>query len=46
MIVEIFQKLAHDLNKCVIVVTHAQDVCYEKSDVILHLYEHTHNFVL
>ena len=45
MIVEIFQKLAHDLNKCVIVVTHAQDVA-EKSDVILHLYEHTHNFVL
>lgn len=45
VIVEIFQKLAHELNKCVIVVTHSQDVA-RKSDMILHLYDHTHNFVL
>ncbi len=35
-IVEIFKALAHDFNKCVIVVTHSHDVA-EKSDEIIRL---------
>lgn len=37
-IIAIFQKLAHEHNKCVIVVTHSREVA-EKSDQILYLYK-------
>lgn len=37
-IIRIFQKLAHEHNKCVIVVTHSREVA-EKSDQILYLYK-------
>lgn len=44
-IVEIFKKLAHEENKCVIVVTHSFDVANE-SDVILRLDTSIQNFVI
>lgn len=42
-IIEIFQKLAHEENKCVIVVTHSSSVA-NKSDCIMRLSSETQNF--
>lgn len=42
-IVDIFKNLAHDFNKCVIVVTHSEEVAKE-SDEILRLYSQTQSF--
>lgn len=43
-IVDIFIKLAHEHNKCVIVVTHSQELA-DRSDIQLHLDSYTHQFV-
>lgn len=43
-IIDIFVKLAHEYQKCVIVVTHSQDVA-AKSDIQLYLDSSTHQFV-
>ncbi len=37
-IVDIFKKLAHEHDKCVVVVTHSKEIA-EQSDVILHLHK-------
>ena len=42
-IVELFKKLAHDFNKCVIVVTHAPEIAKE-SDVTMYLHSHIQGF--
>lgn len=42
-IIELFKELAHERNKCVIIVTHAQKVA-EQSDIILKLNTETQNF--
>ena len=42
-IIELFMNLAHEMNKCVIVVTHDLNIA-EKSDVILRLDSHTKRF--
>lgn len=44
-IVKLFKDLAHSLNKCVIVVTHAKEVA-DESDEVLHLYSQTQSFEL
>ena len=42
-IIELFKELAHERNKCVIMVTHAQKVA-DQSDIILKLNTDTQNF--
>ena len=42
-IIELFKELAHDRNKCVIMVTHAQKIA-DESDVVLKLNTDTQNF--
>ena len=42
-IIELFMNLAHEMNKCVIMVTHDLNIA-EKSDVILRLDSHTKRF--
>lgn len=42
-IIELFKQLAHERNKCVIMVTHAQKVA-DQSDIILKLNTDTQNF--
>lgn len=42
-IIELFKELAHDRNKCVIMVTHSEKIA-EQSDVILKLNTDTQNF--
>lgn len=42
-IVELLGECAHSRNKCIIVVTHDEKVA-NKSDKVLHLYSHSHNF--
>lgn len=44
-IVEIFKNLAHNKNKCIIVVTHSKDVS-DESDVVLKLDTFLKNFVI
>ncbi len=43
MIIDIFKKLAHEQNKCVIMVTHSEKIAAE-SDVVLKLNTDTQNF--
>lgn len=42
-IIDLFKKLAHEQNKCVIMVTHAQSIA-DQSDVVLKLNTDCHNF--
>ena len=42
-IIELFKELAHDRNKCIIMVTHAQKIA-DQSDVILKLNTDIQNF--
>ena len=42
-IVELFKELAHERNKCVIVVTHSNEVA-NKSDVIMRMNTYTQDF--
>ena len=42
-IIELFKELAHDRNKCVIMVTHAQKIA-DESDIVLKLNTDTQNF--
>lgn len=43
VIVELFQKLAHERNKCIIMVTHSKDIA-SKSDIAIHLNTKTMSF--
>jgi len=43
VIVELFQKLAHERNKCIIMVTHSKDIA-SKSDIAIHLNNKTMKF--